>query len=366
MTKQQIEDWIKNEIKTHPEVAAEYKLQVLGRLRTELRTNERFFNRKGYRSYRDPKYASEMIELREKIQEVERKTDEELLVDKFILKYSGSLRSPEKPAEFIKSSTDEDHYIEGVFKNTIYSSYVRCKNDFEGRKHSQEFKNIYEIYQKGLEERDKFVKIGEESYGKLLAELEAKIQEYIDIDKKGPEVIQNIIAEELVENKRSCRALALMSVVDAFDQMGAHPAPKQAEKIQQIIELHDPSIVESAIQTMIDNPTKNMCALIRNINEAPAQSRKELRAMKAADVVFVVAGAVLAALGIAGASTGNPSLSLTTVLGVGNLGLGITGMLRHTRKTDNLDQKDVLVSGCIDDLLNQVVLEETFSKGLER
>lgn len=364
MTKEQVKNWIVEQIKRNPKLAKEYKELKLSRLNVELKDNEMAFNRKGYYSYRNPGFSRMIIENQDSIKEIESKTDEELLVDDFVLGY-GDTKSTENLIEYIKSLTDEDHYINGVFQDTKYC-YIRCQEDLDYREsnNDKEIDKMKKIYKKGLSKRDQFIKKGEKSHQELLAKNEEYLREFENIDKKGPETIQKLIDEEGKWRKYYCRSLAQTSVVDAFNSMGAHPTPKQAEQIDKIIEMHDPKVVESALQTMLDHPTKNMLALTKNLSETPAQSRKELKVMKAVDLFSLAVGSALTTVGIVGAVMGNPSLLTTTVLGLGNLGLGTMGMIRHTRKTDNLDEKEILMSGCIQDLLDEVVLQETFDKGL--
>lgn len=364
MTKEQIEVWIKNEIKTHPEVAEEYKKQRLARLQAELRDNQRAFDREGYMSYRSPAFGRMIVENNEEIKKVEHKTAEELLIYDFTERYSLS-QSEKESIEFIKHLSEEDHYIEGLFKDTEYS-YIRCKEDFDNKADRDYYKKICAMYKKGLSKRDEYIKIGAKSHQELLIEREKNLLQADNIDKKGPEKIQEMIDYEISLKKQFCRNLAEMSVVDAFDLLGSHPTQKESEEIEKIINLHDPDMVEKVAQRLANNPTRNMVDLARNISEAPAQSRKELKVMKAVDIFSLITGTTLTTLGIVGAATGNPALLTTAMLGMGNLGLGIIGMLRHTRKTDNLNERDALMSKCIGDFLNEVVLEETFNKGLER
>jgi hypothetical protein len=367
MTKEQVKNWIQKEIDKNPEFAVEYKKQRLSNLRAELKLQERAFDRKGYKSYRLPSYAMEIEDMRKEIEEVEKISDKDLLTQSFIEEYSAALYIEEQ-IEFLKSLTDDDHYIDGVFGNTEYM-YVRCKEDFEKYNNPddiEKYQKMCEIYQNGLNLRDVYIKQGKRSHQRLLEKDEESLKEYEDIDKKGVEIIQNLIDREVEEKKKSCKNLAKISVVDAFDEMGSHPEPKQTEKIEEIIELHDPSVVESAIKKMQEYPTENMLALAKNISEAPVQSRKELKIRKTVDVLSMVSGGVLTALGIVAAVQGEVTMLSASILGLLNIGLGSTGMLKHKAKTDNLDEKDLLVSKCINDLLNEVVMEETFNKGFER
>lgn len=383
MTKEQVGNWIVEHIKKNSELAKEYKELRLSRLNMELKDTEAAFNRKGYLSYMNPEFSRSIKENQDSIKKIESKTDDELLIEDFVSHY-GESKPIEDLINYIKSLTDEDHYIEGVFKNTKYY-YISCQEDFEHqldtytrcftapefddktkRKYKKELEEIKETYKNGLSKRDEFIKKGEKSHQELLAEEEEYLRQYEDIDKRGPEIIQKLIDEELKLKKHHCRRLAQISVVDAFNAMGAHPNPKQEEQIDEIIEMHDPSVVESAIQSMLANPTKNMLALAKNIKETPAQSRQGLKVMKAVDIFSLAVGGILTTMGIVGTAMGNPSLLTTTVLGLGNLGLGFTGMRRHTRKTNNLDEKETLISNCIQDFLDEVVFQETFDKGLQK
>jgi hypothetical protein len=354
MTKEQVKEWITEKLKKEPKLAEEYKKQKLANLQAQLRLEEKTLYNEGD--------IEKIIELNKSISEAEEKSAEESLVDVFTERYFNTKNNLEESVKFIKSLTDEDHYIEGVFKKSNHS-YIRCKADLEDRSNSGYFEEMCKIYQKGLSKRDFYIKDGEQSHKKILLEREDSLKNYLDIDSKGPEAVQEIIDEEERNKKFYCKYLAQLSVTDAFDQMGTRLQPKEAEKVDQIIKMHDPSVVESAIQKMAENPTKNMIALMRNISESPAQSREELKLMKVLDACMIATGGIMVTMGIVGAAMGHMSMLTSSLLGLGDLGLGMSGMFRHKNKTDNLDEKDVLVSKCINDLLNEVVVEETFNKG---
>lgn len=158
--------------------------------------------------------------------------------------------------------------------------------------------------------------------------------------------------------------MAEMSVEDAFNRMGKQPNSRQAEKIQQIIELHDPKVVEDVVERMMNNPTPAMRRLI-NLN-VPVQSRNTLNIMKTRDIVSIIINTVLSALGIVGAATGEPGALGLGIIGVAGASFSISELFRHNAKIKNLDLKDEYVSDVIDELLQEVALDEEFNKGLER
>lgn len=369
MTQEQVVNWILEQIKKNPNLAKEYKELKISRLIAELKDNKSAFNRKGYMSYKNPVFAKGIAKSQDEIQKIERKTDEELLVEDFVMWY-GDTKSTEDLIDYIKNLTDEDQYIAGVFQGTKYKYIIRCQEDLNNKlsRQNKEVDKITKIYKKGLSKRDEYIKKGEKIHQEVLADEQEYLKQHENIDEKGPEIIQKLIDQETKEKKFYCRSLAQMSVVDAFDAMGAHPAPKQTEQIDKIIEMHDPKVVESAMQKMLDNPTRNMLALAQNISETPAQDRKTLKLMKALDYVQIAVGSALSTLGIASVIAGDPSW-FSMALGAFNLGLGFPGIARHSRKTNHFDEKERLMSGCIQDLLNEVEsqeLQKIFDEGMER
>ena len=131
MTQEQVKNWILEQIKKNPNLAKEYKELKISRLIAELKTNEADFNRKGYRPYKSPALAKAIARNQEEIQKIESKTDEELLVDDFVMWY-GDTKSTENLIDYIKSLTDEDQYIAGVFQGTKYK-YIRCQEDLNNK-----------------------------------------------------------------------------------------------------------------------------------------------------------------------------------------------------------------------------------------
>lgn len=367
MTKEQVKSCILEQIEKNPKSAKEfiqeYKEQKLARLNTELRRNETLFNRKGYKYYRSEALSSKIIENRKEIKEVEDKTAEELFIDDLVSEYyrgleSSLVRRSKELIKYIKSRTDEDNYIRGVFLGTKYH-YIGNQRQLEcemSSKNKIKVGKIKKIYESGLSNRDQFIKNGEEYYQVVLAEEEETLKHFEDIDKRGPEILQNLISAEVSWKKYYCRELAEMSVVDAFDQMDAYPMPKQKEKIQRIVRIHDPAVVESAMQNLIENPTENMNAL------AKFKDRSVLKSLGGAG-----AGALL---GLA-STVFLPTLPLDIWVAIGASTLVLSGMggLIGSLISDNKSQKEKskLVSACLDDLLNEVVSQQkNFDKGMEK
>lgn len=363
LTEEQIRNWLEEEIKRNPGIADQYVAGRLAHLQMKLRDSEHAYNREGYACYHNPYFADEVKKTRNEIQEIEAKSAEEVFIERMTSKFADDILWAQGRVEEIKNSTDEDIYIRGVFRNAGWRS-ISSKEDLELVKaninNEENLKEIDKIYKKGLSNREKYVKEGEKLNRLNLEALEP----LTDIDKRGPEIIEKAIEEDKKYKNHYGRALAKMSVVDAFDQLGAHPEPKRAEEIEKIIEAHNPEAVEAAIQAMIENPTDNMIALARNIRQAPVQSRDKLKMMKAFDVIHLAIGGTLMALGITGTILGTSPAITAAAIGALDFGIGAAGLSKHMRKTDNLDQKEGLMDACIEDLLNEIELREIFYSDL--
>lgn len=200
----------------------------------------------------------------------------------------------------------------------------------------------------------------------ILARYEANVQKYVSLDDLGPRVIQDAINNIAMVKKSRYKDLAEMSVTDAFEMMGEKPNPKQAEKIEQIIDFHDPKVVENAVKAMMDNPTPNMRKLM-NLN-IPKNSRDRdiLKLKKTADIIYTIANLGCVVLGICHATTGDPETgTFLGLVGAVQGSLGISQLFKHKNEINNLNLKDENISAFIDELLQQVELDEAFNKGLE-
>lgn len=196
-----------------------------------------------------------------------------------------------------------------------------------------------------------------------LARYEANDKKYVSFDDFGHRVIQDAINDIAMVKKMRYRNLAEMSVTDAFEKMGEQPNRKQAEKIQQIIHLHDPKVVENAVNAMMENPTPSMLKLM-NL-DVPKQSRNMLKTMKTKDIVSIIINFALGAMGIVGVAKGEPGMFGIGLMGVAGASFSISNLFRHNNKINNLELKDEYISAIIDDLLQQVDLDEAFNQGLE-
>ncbi len=381
MTEEQIRKWAMDELKKNPKLAEEYKAKKLLSLQTELRLQQKKFDRKGYKTYRNLKLSEEIVKLNQEIQELEKMSADELFIDELTRRYSRKISECEDIIKYFENLTEEDRYVAGVFSGTGY--WIWHKANYESntyrsnKKEIKKIKKIEKIYKKGLPKRDEFIKKGAEVHKGVLKWQKTDLQEYTTgIDKHGPSTIKDMIYEEMRDYKYCCKQLAEISVVDAFEQMGADLKPKESGKIDSIIEAHDPVIVEQAIKTLVDKPTKNMLELQKFMSELPSRLEKSsIKKGLSFGVSFL--GICLTLIGFVGiidiinsniaytdATVG--VFSVMTAIGVvaGSAG-AVPGLIGLGDKKYYINKKDDLVSRCLDDLLNEVVRQTTANKAVE-
>ncbi len=364
MTEEQIKHWIENYVENHPNLADEFKLQRLEHLQVELRYFKRLFDKKGDEGYRNPKIGSNIVDCSNIIKELEQKSPEQVLVEDFVKRYGHKFKDVQESIDSLRNASEEDCYICGVFNGTKYS-FIKSKKFFDSivrdsKKHNMasDNKQYNEIYKKGLANRAQYIKIGADLKQKELLELEEELHELEDIGQTGAVEIQEMIDRERSYAKDDLKDLAQMSVEEAFNQMGAQLNPKQSEEIDRIIELHDPVVVERVVQKLTENPTENMVKLAEYMTATPeGNGKKVLKGVLEGTAIGL--GAALVILGFVSIAEGNYNPWIGSIGSIG-LGIGIASWLKHSKKNKNGagNLKDKLVSGCIEDLLNEVVLEE--------
>lgn len=359
MTEKQIREWITDYLKKNPQVAEDYKKEHLANLQAKLKLSQLYFD--GSKRESD---AKNVVDLTKEIHENENKSATEVFTDNYTKEYISREKKLKENISFFKGFDEEDAYVYAVFREV--GGYIMIYNkkdiDFclENYRKSSYVHKIKAIYKKGLSKRDEHVKKGK----KLIEDRIANDQ--LKLDNLQQDLIQELTDSEVNSKKQNCRELSQISVADAFKQLGTELTDRQSEKIERIVEMHDPKVVESVAKKLQEYPTENMIKLAKAISESPVRSRDDIKDAKRWDILEIAMGAVIGAFALVSATTGNLFGLINASLGALNVGTGIHYFTKHTRQIDKLDKKDSLVERCIDDFLGEVVMEETYNAGMTK
>ncbi len=357
MTSEQIIEKITEEVMSHPELAEEYKKQILTLMKLESR----------FTPHRSAKFD-------DMIKKIEGKSAEEVLVDEIVRIDEFFLKTLTDSIETFKNPTDEDLYIAGLFNDNgkyetkkifdeileYYSSTIKDTSDKKFKKSLyKEYIGICNFYDKGLEKRAQYIKEGEERYRTLLSGYEETLASY-SVVKSAQRVINYAISR----SKFLSRSLAERSVVDAFKQIGTEIPPKEDERIQEVIELHDPKTIEKAIKNLTENPTENMIKLEEEIktNQSLEQHKKSSKLKKVTRLMELFAGGMATSSGvnilINSLESGNTSSTVLGAIivaaGVVAIGAGTRSYIYGIKEQNPVNKINSLITACVDDFFNEV------------
>ena len=377
MTKAQIREAITSYINQNLELAEQYKTDLLLELQANLKRKQIDFG-----NYYDNVETIE--DIKKQIEEVEQTSAIDLLANKSVESYLERISQIVSELKILKSYNSEDEYVRGLFVDTDFS-YLHSQAEYgkECRYSQYRKKEKQKLYKQGLKKHDEYVQKGAEINERDKKRLKMRLKEMRDINEESMSVVRGECRWKTMEKNWSCRDLAELSVEHAFNYLGATQLSKhETEKIEQVIKLHDPDVVINVINSLNANPTENMQALAEYIRKNPKLANiASLEDIKGNTILLpifsiglglVVAGTTILSIVGAGAVGSQAILSNLELHAIGGsilapgvviaAGTGGPAFTLRSRTKKKLAAKDDLISKCIDDLLDEVVRQETANK----